>query len=93
MGKDQRGSHADPELLSNGYLPQKKYQTYFEVKQLVELGRDSKSPKELRKKATATGLKSCIETTEELAGHRVLMGYADVALDLAKFLDYTNGVG
>ena len=80
-----------PELLWNLYSPDKKLAKYPEAQQLQKLSQVSESWRGFRRKAMEAKLKQCIETADELAGHRILMGYADVEIDLQMLLDYLNG--
>lgn len=80
-----------PELLWNLYAPDEKLAKCPEAQQLQKLSEVSESQRGFRRNAMEARLKPCIETANELVGHRVLMGYSDVEVDLQMLLDYLNG--
>lgn len=82
-----------PELLWNLYAPDRKLAKCPEAQQLQKLSQVSESRREFRRKAMEAKLKPCIENADELAGHRILMGYADVEIDLQMLLGYLNSEG
>ena len=81
-----------PELLQNSYLFMEKRPNYPEVETLIDIAYSSASYKELQEKARTYCIKRCIEECEELEGHRVLMGYADLEIKLDDWLNYINSI-
>lgn len=79
-----------PELLWNLYAPDEKLAKCPKAQQLQKLSEVSESQRGFRRNAMEARLKPCIETANELVGHRVLMGYSDVEVDLQMLLDYLN---
>ena len=75
-----------PELLDRYFTHNEIRKKYKEMEIFQSLAEQEVSAESYAEKVKNEGLPTCIETTEDLMFHRVLMAYEDVEIDLEGFL-------